>query len=76
VVCHGGGIGLVEQARSDHPEQVAALLKRGVEFVACRNTMRQKSISPEMLIEGVKIVPSGALEVIRRQQQGFAYFRP
>jgi intracellular sulfur oxidation DsrE/DsrF family protein len=76
VVCHGGGIGLVESARSEHAEQVAALAARGVKFVACRNTMRQKSIRPEDLIPGVGMVPSGAVEVIRKQNEGFAYFRP
>jgi intracellular sulfur oxidation DsrE/DsrF family protein len=76
VVCHGGGIGLVEKARSDHVEQVAALIGRGVSFVACRNTMKQKSIAPEDLIPGVQTVTSGALEVIRKQHEGYAYFRP
>jgi intracellular sulfur oxidation DsrE/DsrF family protein len=76
VVCHGAGIGLVEAARSDHREAVQALLGKGIAFVACRNTMKQKSIQPEDLIAGVTTVPSGALEVIQRQHQGFAYFRP
>lgn len=76
VVCHGAGIGLVEATRTDHREAVQALLARGVAFVACRNTMKQKSIRPEDLIAGVTTVASGALEVIQRQHQGFAYFRP
>lgn len=77
VVCHGAGIGLVEKARTDHTEAVAALVKQGVRFVACENTMRQKSIRKEDLLPGVGTVPSGALEVIRKQQRdGFAYFKP
>jgi intracellular sulfur oxidation DsrE/DsrF family protein len=76
VVCHGGGIGLVEAARSEHADQVKALVGRGVTFVACRNTMKQKSIRPEDLVPGVTTVTSGALEVIRKQHEGYAYFRP
>ncbi|WP_406695632.1 DsrE family protein [Singulisphaera sp. Ch08] len=77
VVCHGAGIGLVEKARTDHVEAVGALIKKGVRFVACENTMRQKSIRKEDLLPGVGTVPSGALEVIRKQQRdGFAYFKP
>ncbi|WP_165253362.1 DsrE family protein [Paludisphaera soli] len=77
VVCHGAGIGLVEKARSDHAEAVASLVKQGVEFAACENTMRQKSIREEDLLPGVATVPSGALEVIRKQQlEGYAYFKP
>jgi intracellular sulfur oxidation DsrE/DsrF family protein len=77
VVCHGAGIGLVEKARTDHAEAVEALLKKGVKFVACENTMRQKSIKKEDLLPGVGTVPSGAVEVVRKQQKdGFAYFKP
>ena len=77
VVCHGAGIGLVERARTDHAEAVEALVKKGVKFVACENTMRQKSIRKEDLLPGVGTVPSGAVEVLRKQQKdGFAYFKP
>lgn len=77
VVCHGGGIGLVEKSRTEHAEAVVALIRQGVGFVACENTMRQKSIRKEDLLPGVQTVPSGALEVVRRQQRdGYAYFRP
>jgi intracellular sulfur oxidation DsrE/DsrF family protein len=77
VVCHGPGIVLVEKARGAHAEEVAALIRQGVRFVACENTMRQKSIRKEDLLAGVGTVPSGTVEVIRKQQKdGFAYFKP
>ncbi len=76
VVCHGAGIGLVEEARTDHAEAVEALVKKGVEFVACENTMRQRSIRKEDLLPGVGTVPSGAVEVVRKQRDGYAYFKP
>ncbi len=77
VVCHGAGIGLVEKARTDHAEAVEALIKKGVRFVACENTMRQKSVRKEDLLPGVGTVPSGAVEVVRKQQKdGYAYFKP
>jgi intracellular sulfur oxidation DsrE/DsrF family protein len=77
VVCHGAGIGLVEKARTDHAEAVEALVKKGVKFVACENTMRQKSIKKDDLLPGVGTVPSGAVEVVRKQRKGgFAYFKP
>jgi intracellular sulfur oxidation DsrE/DsrF family protein len=77
VVCHGAGIGLVEKARTDHAQAIEELMKAGVKFVACENTMRQKSIRKEDILAGVGTVPSGAVEVIRKQQRdGFAYFKP
>ncbi len=77
VVCHGAGIGLVEKSRTDHAEAIETLMKKGVRFVACENTMRQKSIRKEDLVPGVGTVGSGAVEVIRKQRkEGYAYFKP
>jgi len=77
VVCHGAGVGLVEKARTDHAEAVEVLVEKGVKFVACENTMRQKAIRKDDLLPGVGTVPSGAVEVVRKQQRdGYAYFKP
>ncbi len=77
VVCHGAGIGLVERTRTEHAEAIEALMRKGVRFVACENTMRMKSIHKEDLLPSVGTVPSGAVEVIRKQQrEGYAYFKP
>ncbi len=77
VVCHGLGIGLVVDSGSSHGATVAELIERGVKFLACENTMREKSIAKENLLPGVGTVPAGAVEVIRRQQKdGYAYFKP
>ncbi len=76
VVAHGAGIDLLVTSKTKHAEQVAELRRRGVRFVACENTMREKSIAKGELLEGVETVPSGAVEVIRKQQAGYGYFRP
>lgn len=76
VVCHGGGIGLLVRDKSEHADEVARLVKEGVRFAACENTLRDTSIPKERLLPGVTTVPSGAVEVIRKQQEGFGYFKP
>ena len=76
VVCHGKGIDLVMTKHSKHAEKLETLMKQGVHFVACENTMKKKSIEKDALIAGVTTVPSGAIEVLRKQQDGFGYFRP
>jgi len=76
VVCHGSGIGLLVINQSDHAAEVERLSKQGVRFAACENTMRDKSIPEESLLPGVEMTPSGAVEVIRKQQEGYGYFRP
>jgi len=76
VVCHGKGINLVVTKQSKHAEKLAAIIKQGVHFVACENTMKKKAIEKDALVTGVTTVSSGAVEVLRKQQEGSGYFRP
>jgi uncharacterized protein len=76
VVCHGDGLRLVEKARTELAAEVTALADQGVRFVACQNTMRERSLQADDLLPGVATVPSGAYEIVRRQQFGYAYFKP
>jgi intracellular sulfur oxidation DsrE/DsrF family protein len=76
VVCHGEGIRLVEKARTELADEVAAMANQSVRFVACENTMRERSLGREDLLPGVATVPSGAFEIVRRQQDGYSYFKP
>ena len=76
VVCHGKGINLVVTTQSKHAEKLETLMKQGVHFVACQNTMKKKAIEKDALATGVTTVPSGAVEVLRKQREGYGYFRP
>lgn len=76
VVCHGKGIGLLVKDKTSLASEVGELMKAGVKFAACENTMREKAIKKEELLPGVSTVPSGAVEVVRKQQEGYGYFRP
>ena len=76
VVCHGGGIKLVVEGESKHTEKVSELIGQGVRFVACENTLKERAIPRDKVLKGVNIVASGAVEVIRKQQVGFSYFKP
>jgi intracellular sulfur oxidation DsrE/DsrF family protein len=76
VVCHGNGMNLVVAKDAKHSEKITALMTQGVDFVACENTMKKKAITKGELAAGVTTVPSGAVEVLRKQQEGYGYFRP
>ena len=74
LVAYGPGIILL---KSDSPlkQRIAELVKSGVKVNACQNTMNvMKLTAPEMLTE-IGYVPSGVVEVMRKQQQGWAYIR-
>ena len=76
VVCHGAGMSLIRKSKTKHADEVKALTEQGVRFLGCENTMKKKAIEKSDLVEGVTTVPSGAVEVIRKQQEGYSYFRP
>lgn len=76
VVCHGPGMSLLVRDGNKNADAVSQLIRDGVRFVACENTMDSKSLAVSDLISGVETVPSGALEVMKKQQEGYAYFRP
>lgn len=75
-VVHGPAIGLLVSEQTKYADRVAELQAQKVRFVACENTMREKAISKDQLLPNVGTVPSGALEVVRKQHAGFAYFKP
>lgn len=75
LVVHGPGIS-VSLRDNSLGQTVLDLLGRGVVVAACENTLRQKDISRDNLLEGVVTVPAGIAELVIRQQQGWAYVRP
>jgi len=63
--------------KKDSPvaDKIAAAQAMGVRIVACQNSMRAFHLEPADLAPGVGSVPSGVVELIRRQHAGYAYVR-
>jgi len=75
IVAYGPGIGMLK-ADSVVGARVDEAIGAGVKVVACENTMRgQKLTKPDMLAS-VGYVSAGVVEIMQRQQQGWAYIRP
>jgi intracellular sulfur oxidation DsrE/DsrF family protein len=75
VVCSGRGIDLIRRDTTHVSIELANLVARGVSFVACNNSLRQRSISEAELFPYVTIVPSAIGELIRAQRDGKAYLK-
>jgi intracellular sulfur oxidation DsrE/DsrF family protein len=75
VVVYGPGIGML---KGDSPiaSRVAEALKNGVKVVACENTMKSMKLAYADMLPNIGYVPAGVVEIIRKQQQGYAYIRP
>lgn len=59
-----------------YDKNIKELLDLGVEVNVCKNTLIHFEIDEKFLIKGVKIVPIGALELIKKQNTGWSYLKP
>lgn len=74
VVSYGPGIAFVK-ADSSAAAGIKELEGLQVHFAACANSMRAHNLTKADLIPGVDVVPSGIVEVVRRQEEGWTYIK-
>lgn len=75
VVAYGPGIGMLK-FESTVAERVDEAIKAGVHIVACENTMRAQKLGKSDMMSTIDYVPAGVIEIIRKQNEGYAYIRP
>ena len=75
IVAFGPGISMLKE-ESEVANRIVEAVDSGVQVMACQNTMRNQKLNKEDMNGKVGYVPSGVVEIIQRQQQGYAYLRP
>jgi intracellular sulfur oxidation DsrE/DsrF family protein len=75
IVAYGPGIGMLK-ADSVVGNRVGDALSSGVKVVACENTMHGQKLVKQDMLDGIGYVGAGVVEIMQRQQQGWAYLRP
>ncbi|MCU0392101.1 MAG: DsrE family protein [Thermoflexibacter sp.] len=75
VVCHGGGIYILDKDKTNYKPEIEDFAKNGVVWAACENTMRERKIPKEQLLPISTTVPSGVFEVILKQEDGWSYLK-
>lgn len=75
LVAYGPGIAMLK-ADSIVGNRVDEALTAGVKVVACENTMRAQKLTQADMLNKISYVPAGVVEIMQRQQQGWAYIRP
>ena len=75
LVAIGPGLGMLT-AESLAANGVQDAIAAGVEFVACGNSMKAQKLTKDDLVEGISVSVAGYVELMQRQQQGWAYLRP
>jgi intracellular sulfur oxidation DsrE/DsrF family protein len=75
IVAYGPGIAMLK-ADSVVGNRIDEALTAGVKVVACENTMRAQKLTQADMLGKIGYVPAGVVEIMQRQQQGWAYIRP
>jgi uncharacterized protein len=75
IVAYGPGIGMLKMDSEVGP-RVAEAIKDGVTLVACENTMTNQKIARDEMLPKISYVKAGVVEIMHKQQQGYAYLRP
>ena len=75
VVCHSAGLDILRTKLTVVYPKLKELNGKGVKFVACENTLKERKISKEEIISESGYVKAGILEVIMKQEEGWSYIR-
>ncbi len=75
VVAFGPGVYMLARD-SEVRTDLHKAMEQGVRFVAGETSMRARGLSPKNMYPGIRFVPLGIAEIIRRQRAGWSYLKP
>lgn len=75
IVAYGPGISMLK-VESEVANRIGEAVDSGVKVMACENTMRNQKLDKADMNAKVGYVSSGVVEIMQRQQKGYAYLRP
>ena len=73
VVFFGAGLNMLRKTNTAYAERLKQLADSGVTLSACQNAMRIMNVKTEDLFPFASQVDSGAAELARKQEAGWAY---
>ena len=76
LVTYGPGMAMIMKQNEKTIQQLNELNSANVKFAACGNTMTQLKIKKEEIVDFAFVVKAGVVEIIEKQEQGWAYIRP
>ena len=75
IVVYGPGIGMLK-ADSSVANRIEDAKKSNVAIVACENTMKANKLTKEDMLPNTSYVTAGAVEIMKKQKEGYSYLRP
>jgi intracellular sulfur oxidation DsrE/DsrF family protein len=81
LLANGDGVYMLQVGQRDrvgeYAEVIEALQAKGVQFLACKNSMNKRKLETAQLVKGTETVPAGVVELARLQiAEGYAYIKP
>ncbi|PYB68067.1 hypothetical protein DMB44_06095 [Thermoplasma sp. Kam2015] len=73
IVFHSDAIDYV--CSNENEERLSSLMSKGVDIVACRNSLIAKKLDEKSVIKGVRIVNAGIYEVLKKESEGWLYIK-
>ena len=75
IVAYGPGIGMLK-AEAPIANRISEATQAGIKVVACENTMTVQKLTKADMHAAIGYAPSGVVEIMSRQSEGWAYVRP
>lgn len=76
IVINGKAVALLRRDTCRQAEAIGALIAAGTAFYVCNNALSERKIDRSELVGGLTIVPAGIVQLVKLQQEGFAYVKP
>jgi intracellular sulfur oxidation DsrE/DsrF family protein len=75
IVAYGPGLGMLKKDAVTSGRVDEATMA-GIKVVACENTMRNQKLTRDDIHAAASYAPSGVVQIMQRQSQGWSYVRP
>lgn len=75
VVCHGPGLYMLVKERSIVQEQLKKHAEKGIQFVACEFSLKERKVDKSQIVDEANFARSGALEIASKQRAGWSYLK-
>jgi uncharacterized protein len=75
IVCHGPGLDILVDNKTVVRDKITEFTAKGVKFLACENTMKQKNIERSSILPEAWYVGAGIIYIVEKQEQGWSYIK-
>ena len=75
IVVYGPGIGMLKSDATTN-NRITEATKSGIQVVACENTMTTQKLTKADMNASISYARSGVVQLMKRQDEGWAYVRP